>query len=1077
MVSKDDIFISYAHKDIEHARELRKHLHEKGCSVFMDESRIAPGARLSREIERALTESRVTIVLCSDHAHNSDWVDNEVKRTLELETEDQAKHCLVPIVFPGSKRLLDLENRKYIRCDACDDTYNWQKVADDLVKWKPWLAGPTRFPPRPDIANQSAFVGQLCDKIWRGEVTILTGQYGIGKSTIAQEAAYVAQRPDRILDKVWIDCKPDMSLEQCLCQVMRALSGDYPSTSNLQDIKDSVVARCREVRRALIVLDEFDTVCDDDEYLTWLNDIDPCVSILLIACDRPDRLRAASLQVPFLSAKDAAEYLARQAKAQNAEWPNEDSASMMRLCEEVRTQPLVLKGLVGYVATLPVKEVHEHWQELVAPSPDSTESKEQRVHHELFLGKYHSVSNSAQHLLARLSVFPHGVRLDIIGEIAEGRDWRQSMNVLGSLKLVQIIEDPPAQKRYIVEAGHKVSLRNVLGDTYRDIKCEMARRFLTIARDKAEGMSPLRKFAERIKTLDWFEAEWDTLYACVDTALHEDKLGEAQRLVCDLSDRLCDFFFIRGHGHAEECKNLLDEILRLRDSIPDKTIEDKRGLMHTYRNLGLWHEDSDFSEAALSEAARCYDQSVRFAQEVGDEESEARALYGLANARSRIAQKPQQADQPIEPVGVLDSDDLPTSPEELFDMSINLLKKGTANGIYLGIALAYQGAHFTRTYRWEEAKTALNDARAIMRECDDRFGEGIQLLTLGNLHLKLDEFRESEDMTRRSIGVFGEVKDRRRYFAACTTLARALFWQGKWPEAEREFGNAQNEAEALGNPLQKAMTKRDLGQLYTETGRWSDAERLFTESIDMCRASRHEVVREKGVALRYFSDLYALWCKWDDTEEKNREAMETGKTVNDDISIGHCMIIKGRILCGRHKPEEALQECLKGLESIKEVKEKKKEPLFDWANALRVQALALQLKGDLRRAEEVYNTSRTHLAAYSSPWNTAKTLLGLAEVYRDLAKAYGNEEYWKQSEDCYKESCEIFKNQGILFQQGRVLVSWAQSRRDHGDIRDALGLASTAVSILRDAEDVDTLKEAERLQGDLGDVIPDSEPK
>ena len=91
-------FITYAHKDEERARWLRKRLesfrvpkHLVGKEgdfgevptrlypIFRDRDELAGAAQLGPLIEQALTDSSHLIVLCSPHAVRSRWVNEEIR--------------------------------------------------------------------------------------------------------------------------------------------------------------------------------------------------------------------------------------------------------------------------------------------------------------------------------------------------------------------------------------------------------------------------------------------------------------------------------------------------------------------------------------------------------------------------------------------------------------------------------------------------------------------------------------------------------------------------------------------------------------------------------------------------------------------------------------------------------------------------------------------------------------------------------------------------------------------------------------------------------------------------------------
>jgi TIR domain len=92
-----DIFLSYANEDVEHARVLAEALQRVGWSVWWDHH-IPPGKSWAEVIEREIMSAGCVIVLWSQHAVRSQWVQNEAREGL-------SRHVLVPVVGEDGVRL------------------------------------------------------------------------------------------------------------------------------------------------------------------------------------------------------------------------------------------------------------------------------------------------------------------------------------------------------------------------------------------------------------------------------------------------------------------------------------------------------------------------------------------------------------------------------------------------------------------------------------------------------------------------------------------------------------------------------------------------------------------------------------------------------------------------------------------------------------------------------------------------------------------------------------------------------------------------------------------------------------
>lgn len=105
-----DVFISYARRDLEHARSLATALALRGWSVWWDRD-IPPGASFDDTIEQALAAARCVIVLWSRESLSSRWVRTEA-------SEGLSRDILVPVLL--ERVVPPLEFRRVEAADLSD---------------------------------------------------------------------------------------------------------------------------------------------------------------------------------------------------------------------------------------------------------------------------------------------------------------------------------------------------------------------------------------------------------------------------------------------------------------------------------------------------------------------------------------------------------------------------------------------------------------------------------------------------------------------------------------------------------------------------------------------------------------------------------------------------------------------------------------------------------------------------------------------------------------------------------------------------------------------------------------------
>ena len=73
-----DIFISYSTKDLEIVQHVQRALAVPGVRVFIAEYSVAPGAPLAAQIENAIRQCNLFLLLWSRNSRASEWVPQEI---------------------------------------------------------------------------------------------------------------------------------------------------------------------------------------------------------------------------------------------------------------------------------------------------------------------------------------------------------------------------------------------------------------------------------------------------------------------------------------------------------------------------------------------------------------------------------------------------------------------------------------------------------------------------------------------------------------------------------------------------------------------------------------------------------------------------------------------------------------------------------------------------------------------------------------------------------------------------------------------------------------------------------------
>src|SRR6266581_5522954 len=139
-----ELFISYCRHDSDAANALADTLSKAGLSVWLDRKGIQEGAAFDTQIEEAIAQTSVVIVIWSEHSVKSDWVRAEAAYAL-------GKHKLLPISIDQSEpplQFMQIQTIDFRYWDRTSNHHAFQQLAGALAKRLEASAASTDAQPR-----------------------------------------------------------------------------------------------------------------------------------------------------------------------------------------------------------------------------------------------------------------------------------------------------------------------------------------------------------------------------------------------------------------------------------------------------------------------------------------------------------------------------------------------------------------------------------------------------------------------------------------------------------------------------------------------------------------------------------------------------------------------------------------------------------------------------------------------------------------------------------------------------------------------------------------------------------------
>ena len=670
--------------------------------------------------------------------------------------------------------------------------------------------------------------GWLDDENTKLGVIVAIG--GMGKSTLA--AKVFGERTDFVA-KLWLDLgqRPSYPI------VTRGLLKHFGKLSpeDLQQIEESrltrVVINCLAQQRFLLVLDNFESVIEDEGYQDFLQQwVGECrhTEILVTTQEVPRLQQVKPTELPLggLSPQEGQQLL--QALDMGG-----SEASLQAFVARVQGHPLtltlvagLLRDEVGNGGTI------EDLAGLGLGDFGSLLGSLQGYHRRetvqlvaVLDASFNRLAAGLRGVLLALVVlrrgFDAGVASAIAGEVVTGKVLR------GLMRRGFLVEEQRGLYQFQPFIGEYLKFK--VGDLREAHLRAIA--FYT-SRFKSRGewetvedvQEYLEVFYHRCE-LGEYAAAFDVIYDGKNIDRDVDKFldlrGNNQlrvELYQQLVNHLLDHHNWRYTASLASLGSAYNALGRYQEAIAfdqqsleiQREIGDRGGEASSLIGLG----NAYYFLGSYQEAIAFYQQSLEIFREIGDRQGEANSLMGLGNAYDSLGR--------YQEVIAFHQQSL-----EIFREIGN--RRGEATSLMnLGIAYKALGSY-------QEAIAFYQQSLEIQREIGDRGGEANSLGNLGSAYKALGRYQKAIAFHQQSLEIKREIGNRGGEANSLIGLGNAYYSFGSYQEAiafhqqsleiKREIGNRQGEAGSLNN----------LGNAYDSLGRYQEAIAFHQQSLDIAR--------------------------------------------------------------------------------------------------------------------------------------------------------------------------------------------------------------------------------------------------
>lgn len=288
-------------------------------------------------------------------------------------------------------------------------------------------------------------------------------------------------------------------------------------------------------------------------------------------------------------------------------------------------------------------------------------------------------------------------------------------------------------------------------------------------------------------------------------------------------------------------------------------------------------------------------------------------------------------------------------------------------------AAALCSSAYTVGNRFEAWWRTHDAALAAARRAENRAGEALLLIGLGQLRYEQDRFPESQGYFKQAAGLCAELGDVRGRAAAFAGLGSALREAGRLRAAQETLVRAVDGFRELHDDPGLGLSCRYAGSVQLELGDFAAARSFLDESLRAYR--RLGSRRGESLTLRSLGLVHRALGEYAAAEELSGRAVDLLSTLGDPLMLAYAMQAraKSRIRLGRCAEAEA---------EIRDV--------LDICRGHRDrfgEALGMRTLGECELAAGRLDAAEQHLLAAAALWNDLGLPLPRARTLRDLAVA------------------------------------------------------------------------------------------
>jgi tetratricopeptide (TPR) repeat protein/cold shock CspA family protein len=366
-----------------------------------------------------------------------------------------------------------------------------------------------------------------------------------------------------------------------------------------------------------------------------------------------------------------------------------------------------------------------------------------------------------------------------------------------------------------------------------------------------------------------------------------------------------------------------------------------------------------------------------------------------------------------------------------FDEAAKALRQGAAIEEQLGnqrgqaIVLNSLGGVYQRQGHFDEAVKAFKRSYDLLTNLGDLRGQAMVLNSLGGTLQRQGHFEEAVDIFRRSIAIGEQLNNQRGLAMVLNSLGGVLQRMGRFDEAADAFQRSYNLLVEQGDRRGQAMVLNSLGGVLQRMGRFDEALEILQRAQAISEQLADKVTLSQ--ILNSLGGVLQRMGRFDEATDAFKQSYDISKKLEDKRSIAMSLNSLGGVLQRMGRFDEAANAFRQSIAIEEQLAD-----LRGQAMVLNSLGGVLQRMGRFDEAVDAFERSYNFLVEQGDRRGQAMLLNSLGGVFERLGR-------FDEALDAFRRSIRIGEELGDKRHLAMVHTALGKALLARGEVEGAVG--------------------------------------